>query len=183
MTHCHSGRVSHPARSGATKYHKVGIFFLSARPGLGVSPLPPRVPMSGVWIVTGCKVQLGTMKSFRWAQSVSPSLHTLYRLQAGCNLDHHFLGNIKHLVRNTSGTGWSALVLAWWANILEPKNKVSQSDHPTYRKHFGGNLGNYRAIWSSGSSQVSAKFEWNILLLFLQWTFSVGQPDFDLSAS
>ena len=39
---------------------------------------------------------------------------------------------------------------AWWANILEPKNISFQ----TNRKHFGGNLGNYRAIWSSGSSQV-----------------------------
>ena len=39
---------------------------------------------------------------------------------------------------------------AWWANILEPKNILCE----TNRKHFGGNLGNYRAIWSSGSSQV-----------------------------
>ena len=44
------------------------------------------------------------------------------------------------------GPPWSA----WWANILEPKNISFQ----TNRKHFGGNLGNYRAIWSSGSSQV-----------------------------
>ena len=110
--------------------------------------------MSGVWIVTGCKVQLSTMKSFRSAHTPTlsdswprPSLYRLYRLVAthGWSLSRKYQTfSSKHLRRWVVRRG-----LRGERTFLNPKIFSE-----TNRKHFGGNLGNYRAIWSSGSSQV-----------------------------
>ena len=134
MTHCHSGRVSHHARSGATKYHKVGRFFLSARPGLGVSPLPPQC--SHVWRMNSCWLQSSTRHNEKFpvgshqpSQSAGPD--SFQSLQAALD-HHHFLGNIKHLVRNTPGTGWSLVVCvvsehSWTQKYLvRPTGNISE---------------------------------------------------------
>ena len=98
------------------------------------------------------------MKSFRWAHTnpvslqaqifSAQSLQTTGWWRLGSS-DHHFLGIIKHLSRITPRHWVVGPGLRGERTFLNPKIFSE-----TNRKHFRGNSGNYRAIWSSGSSQV-----------------------------